>query len=142
MEENAVSLDEIEEFQSFSSSPVGPKSISVPNLSENNISLQVNHIVSTSIVPSLPYLDRCPPNSSPSADFFADALVDKQKETVVIQYMKSRFSPAIHMMMMVSEVQGMGFKNEEDDLIRMLIKTAVTNPNAFKFECREVVEST
>ncbi|KAI3870941.1 hypothetical protein MKX03_025129 [Papaver bracteatum] len=70
----------------------------------------------------------------PPPQFFSDALVDKEKERVVIQYMKSRFGPAINMMLQVN--QGLGFNGEENDLIRQLIKTAARNPLAFNFECR------
>ncbi|XP_026415928.1 uncharacterized protein LOC113311305 [Papaver somniferum] len=45
--------------------------------------------------------------------------------------MKSRYHPAINMMLQVSEVQRMGDANNEDDLIRQLIGTAVRTPRAF-----------
>ncbi|KAI3900296.1 hypothetical protein MKW92_010676 [Papaver armeniacum] len=76
-------------------------------------------------------------NPYPSPQFFSDALVDKEKERVVIQYMKSRFRPVINMMLQVNKVnQGLGFNGGEDDLIRQLIKTAARKPFAFNFECR------
>lgn len=71
---------------------------------------------------------------TPSKEFFVEALVDKEKEELVFSYLKARFRPAIDRMLMVSEVQGMGLADKEEELLRRLMKSAVSNPRAFNFE--------
>ncbi|KAI3856147.1 hypothetical protein MKW92_019617 [Papaver armeniacum] len=77
------------------------------------------------------------PICTPTSDFFAQALIDKNKEAVVIQFMKERYMPAIEMIKAVNDVSGMGVEGDIADLIRLLIKSAIKKPEVFNFECRE-----
>ncbi|KAI3866189.1 hypothetical protein MKX03_014915 [Papaver bracteatum] len=80
------------------------------------------------------------PSSSiftPTSDFFAQALVDKEKDAVVIQFMKEKHMPAIEMLKAFIDVSGIGLEGHIDDHIRRLIKLAIKRPEVFNFECKE-----
>ncbi|KAI3938549.1 hypothetical protein MKW98_016054 [Papaver atlanticum] len=138
--DNFKSLDDLSEFHSNFVSPSGFGDMEVdsqtliPDFRPNSPSQ--SPIASPINSPSQsPHVS---PINTPSDDFFAQALVDKEKEAVVINYMKDRFLPAIEMIKAVNDVSGMGIDGDLDDIVRMLIKSAIKTPRVFNFECREV----
>lgn len=74
---------------------------------------------------------------TPSVQLFTEAFHDKEKELVVIDYLKSRFTPAFNMIREIVDTMSMGFP-EENDFIRVLTHSAAKNPNALNFECKEL----
>ncbi|KAI3912684.1 hypothetical protein MKW92_049450 [Papaver armeniacum] len=138
--DNFKSLDDLSEFNSNFVSPSGFGDMEVDS---QTLIHDIRHnspsqspIASSINSPSLsPHVS---PINTPSADFFAQALVDKEKEAVVINYMKDRFLPAIEMIKAVNDVSGMGIDGDLDDIVRMLIKSAIKTPRVFDFECREI----
>lgn len=92
--------------------------------------------------PSSAYHSGTNPNlmPTPSKQFFAEALHDKDKEVVAIEFLKSRCNPAFLMIREIGSTMSMDLPEVENDLIRVLMQSAVTNPSAFNHEYREVVE--
>ncbi|RZC45760.1 hypothetical protein C5167_038705 [Papaver somniferum] len=124
------SLDDISEFTSGFNFPSGDDKEKVGLVSSKS---SVDNQIRTQCNPDPKHV----PISTPSADYFAQALEDKEKEAVVTQYMKDRYLPAIEMIKAVNDVSGIG--GDIDDIIRMLIRSAIKKPEVFNFECRAAV---